>query len=296
MASLLLLVSNLPTSIASAGYFGSPTAACGGLMMTVDELKASVDGGLAPTDFSPLNFTEPNLTAFAKTLDRFDEKEAGTAREILAKYLSRKDLPEVRTTATLFSGKGAIDFLKKGATNADEIGAQAAKNRVLKKWVIGFFGVASLQAFAGIPNIVGMDRAEWWYIIPVALIGAEFGAPVVKALLRLRESPLEKFMVEDFAKIGASAEKSDALHILSLTARKTSDFKTVVTAEENARAPWAQEIVLNSRLWGDTRVRRIARGKNPLVIPRKTVRVDLISIPYGTAGERQILVLTSEGI
>ncbi len=292
---ILALTFAVPAPVSLADISGHSSAVCGGVLMTVDELERSIAEGFAPTGFAPLSFAEPNLEAFAKQLEGFDEKATKEAREKIAAFRARTEFPGVRTSAILFSGDGATALLKSSVGNARAIGAQAGKNPIFKKWLIGAFGARSLLSLAAIPQLLDQSSDKWWYIIPAALIAVEFGRPVVQSLLRMRKSPLEKFMIEEFAKVGV-ASKAEGLHILSMTGKSTTDFKTLVTVEENARAPWAQQMVFSARPYGATRMKRVFRWKNPLVIPRQTSHIDLIAMPYGPDRQRQILVLTAEGI
>jgi hypothetical protein len=291
----LLLALALGTSAARADISGHSSAMCGGVMLTLDELQKSVEAGLAPTDFSPLTYAEANVEGFSKYVEQFGEKPAAEAREKIAKFRSRQGMPGIRTSAMVFSGEGATQFLKSSVIGAQEIGNQAGKKFIFKKWMIGFFGIRSLMSLSAMPHLLSMQSDKWWYTLPTLLFAAQFGQPVVKSLLRLRESPLEKFMLEEFQKIGMTS-KDGALHMLSITGKQTSDFQTLLTVEENARAPWVQQMVFDARTAGTTRLKRILRGKNPLVVPRKTAHIDLIAMPYGADGQRQVLVLTAEGI
>jgi hypothetical protein len=290
LTSLLLAV---PT--ARADISGNRSAICGGVMRTMDEVEQSIAAGLEPTGFAPFTYAEPSLAAFGKLLDAYDAKAAKEAREKIAAFIARQNTPGMRTNAMLFSGAGAVEFLKSSVGEAKEIGAQAKKNWVMKKWMVATFGVLAMNSLAGIPNLLEMDSDKWWYVVPAAVFATAFGKPVVQALLRMKKSPLEKFMVEEFAKIGASSTDG-ALHVFSMTAKSTSDVKTLVTIEENARAPWAQQIVIDNQALLQPRVSRIARGKNPLKLGSKKAQIDLIALPYGPDRQRQILVLTAEGI
>ncbi len=279
---------------AKADISGNSSAICGGLIMTVDDLQKAVREGLAPSDFSPLTFADANVAQFTRNLDRFGEKPAKEARKKIATYMSRTGMPGMRTSAMVFNGEGAEKFLKSSAIAAREIGNQAEKNRIFKKWVIGIFGTQSLIALAGIPHLLEMSSDKWWYIIPQALLAVPLGMSVVKSLLRLKGSTLDQFMVKEFAKIGVVSQDS-GLHMLSITGKSTSEFATQVTLEDTARAPWAEQVVIDNRPIGLTSVKRILAGKNPLTVTSKTAHVDLIAMPYGNDGQRQILVLIAEG-
>lgn len=294
VVSLLLASSAFGTSVARAAISGHSSAICGGVLRAVEAVERSVAEGVAPAGYLPFTIAEPDLRAFAKTLDRFDGKAAAEARKKIALHVSRSGNPGVRTTAFLFSGEGAIEFLKSASVEAKKVGAQAGKRGVFNPLLIGAFGARSLLSLLAIPTLLEMDPDKRWYAVPAALFAIAFGKPVVKAILRMRKSPLEKFMVDEFSRLGA-ATGEDALHVLSMTGKSTSDFKTIVDFEANARAPWAQQMVFDARPYGMTRAKRVLRGKNPLVVPRKTARIDLIAIPYGDRGDRQILVLTAEG-
>ena len=292
---LLFLAFGLSAPAVRADISGNRSAICGGVLLTVDEVEKSIAAGLAPTGFAPFTYAEPSLPAFGELLDAYDAKAAQEARAKLATFLARRNEPGIRTSAMLFSGAGAVEFLKSSVGEAKEIGAQAKKSPVLKKWMIATFGVLAMNSLAGIPNLLDMDSDKWWYVVPAAVLATTFGKPVVQALLRMKKSPLEKFMVEEFAKIGASSTDG-ALHVFSMTAKSTSDVKTLVTIEENARAPWAQQIVIDNQALMQPRLSRIVRGKNPLKLGSKKAQIDLIALPYGPDHRRQVLVLTAEGI
>lgn|GEM_PF-2819446 len=293
--SLLVLGFLIAAPAARADISGQPSAVCGGVLMTIDDLQKSIAQGFAPTGFTALTYyVDPNLDALAKQMNRFDPKEAKVAREKIAEFRARQNSPGVRTTATIFSGQGVSEFLKSATTGANQISAQANQGLALKKWVIAAYGLESVLSVAAIPRLLEMGSDQWWAVIPAALFAVQFGRPVVKALLRLKESPLQKFMVSEFTRLGTTSS-DNGLHLFSMSAKSASDFKTVVSLEEGARSPWAQEVLVDSRPWGVTRVRRIIRGKNPFVIPRKKAQIDLIAMPYGTDGQRQIVVLTAEG-
>jgi hypothetical protein len=294
--TIALLIATFPGARpVYADISGHPSAICGGVLLSLDELAENIEKGFASTRYSPLSFAEPNLKAFGALLDRFPEKEAKEARKKLAVYLSRKDMPGIRTTAFVFSGDGAAQFLKSSAINAAEIGAQAKKNTILKPLVISAFGLRSVISLAAIPTLLSMNEDKAWYTIPAALMAIQFGRPVVKALLRSKESALQKFMVSEFEQVGKTSADT-GLNMLSITGHSNSDFKATMTFQENLRAPYAQDIIFDARMYGHTGVKRIIEKKNPFISQKKTAHIDLFAFPQGQYGERQILVLTAEGI
>lgn len=265
-------------------------------MTSVEKLEAEIAEGMGKQGVDVYTAQPGTLAKYGKLFDSLPEKDARLAHAKLGEFIKRSESGEYATSAIAIHGSEARAFLENSNIEAKLIVAKAKESKFMKPLATVLMAPRSLICAAGAYKFIHKEGSllNTLMTLELGFCTVSFSRPLVRFIRDLKKSGLEKFIATELPKLGQTATRDSGANILSVKAERSLDAVTI-SGEGNQIASYSQQVVNSHMPLLAPNVVRVFKGKS-FVFPTTSVQVDLISMPIGPAGERGLLVLSSEAL
>lgn len=279
-----------------AGMTGHPSAICGGVLTSVEKLETEIAEGMSKQGVEVYTAESNALAKYGKLFDSFPEKDARLAHEKLGEYIKRSESGEFATSAIAIHGYEARAFLESADLGAKQIVGKAKESKFMKPLATLFMAPRSLICAAGAYKFLNKKEStlNTLMALEMGFCTVSFSRPLVRFIRDLKKSGLEKFIMTELPRLEQAATRNLSVNILSVKAERSLDA-IKVSGDGNQIASYSQQVINSHMPLIAPNIVRLFKKKS-FVFPTTSVQVDLIAMPMGLAGERGLLVLSSEAL